>query len=218
MILKEQRSFSKYFKLTLLISIVIIISACGMGGATGVQPTVKVVPSATAIIVDTPTQTVTPEPTQKSTPTNVPTPAKVGAVVPYKSLEITLVGAATHDLIVPGGLYYYYPTDRKRTFLDLGVLVRNLNPDLPLRVLWKSVVIEEADGTKSSPGFADTKVVDTGKKFDPFKIGISTQVTYTDGIYFNKDTYLRLIFVVAKKQTILFSIEDSPTITFSIKN
>ena len=209
-----------FVKVALLTFVVLIISGCSIGGAFGSQPTATVIRSATATLTLTPTQTFTPQPTNTSTPTStattVPTPASVGAAVPYRSLEITVIGVTTHDLIVPGGLYYYYPTDRTKIFLDLGVLVKNLNPGHAVSVQWNNVVITEANGKSSQPSFADTKMVDVGKKYDPFKIGIATQVSGNESVSFDKDTYLRLIFVVAKKQKILFGIEDSPRVIFTL--
>ena len=219
--MRNERSFIKLFRKVIYLNIVgLIISGCGIGGAFGPPPTAK--PSATLISTSTatftPTPTLTPQPTNTSTPTTVPTPASVGAAVPYGKLEITVIEVATHDLIVPGGFYYYYPIDRKKVFLDLGVLVKNLTPGHTLSVQWKNVLITEADGKTSEPGFADIKMVDAGKKYDPFKIGIATQLTGNESVTFDNDTYLRLIFVVARKQKILFGIEDSPKIIFSLTN
>jgi hypothetical protein len=211
---------SSFSKVACLTVVVMIIAGCGFAGAGGSQPTVSVVASSTANPTASPTraptQTFTPQPTDTSTPTTVPTPAKLGAAVPYGSLEITLIGVATHDLIVPGGLYYYYPSDRTKIFLDLGVLVKNLTPGQPVGMKWKNLSVTEADGTISQPSFADVRTVDVGGKFDPFKIGIATQVSGEEAIAFDKYTYLRLIYIVAKKQAILFALEDSPAITFTL--
>lgn len=201
-------------KFLALSAVVGIIGACGGGGAIGTPATST--SSSISSFTPAPTQTLTPEPTITSMPTAVPTPAAVGAAVPYGSLEITVLKTATHDLIVPGGLYYYYPTDRTKFFLDLGVLVRNQDPGHPVSVQWKNVAITEADGKSLSPGFADTKTLEPGSKYDPFRVGISTQASDTGTVQFEKDTYLRLIYVVARNQAILFGIEDSPKISLAV--
>lgn len=213
-------SYKNFYIIGGLFLVIAVTVGCGFAGALGAQPTAAVIPSSTSRPTESPTlaptETLTPQPTDTSTPTIVPTPAKVGAAVAYGSLEITVIGVTTHDLIVPGGQYYYYPTDRTKIFLDLGVLVKNLDAGNPVSLKWKNVFITEADGTSLYPAFADIKTVEVGSKYDPFKIGIATQISGEDDLTFDKHTYLRLIYIVAKKQTILFAIGNSPEITFKL--
>jgi hypothetical protein len=146
----------------------------------------------------------------------VPTAAALGDAVPYGSLEITLVKMATHDLIVPGGLYYYRAKDPAKTFLDLGVLVKNRD-EQPTTMTWGDVALREADGTAWWPGFADINVVEPGTPYDPFRITIASEV-YSGNVQvvFQKDTYLRLIYIVGRNQEVVFQIGDSPTISLTV--
>lgn len=211
---KNESFISALLRVLILAAIAVVPSACG--GQASPVPAATLVPTLTATLTPLPTETLTPQPTSTSTPTPVPTPAAVGDAVQYGSLEITVIKTGTHDLIVPGGLYYYRLADAKNIFLDLGVLVKNQDPGHAVSVTWKDVAITQADGTSRSPAFADTKMLDAGSQYDPFRIGISTQASEDAIVLFEKDTYLRLIYVVGKNQALLFGIEDSPTISFTI--
>ena len=214
--MRNERSLSPAFLAVIhWIVAAMLVVACGVASLPVSQPTATVAPTSTPTVAPSPTKTATPQPTDTSTPTVVPTPASLGDSVPYRSLTITLVKATTHDLIVPGGLYYYRPKDRKDIFLDLGVLVQNSQPGKSVSVQWKDVRVLQEDGTFSYPGFADVETKEPGTDFDPFKIGIATPALGAGMVEFTKDTYLRLIFVIGKKQTVLFTIEDSPQIAFA---
>jgi len=129
-----------------------------------------------------------------------------------------VLGVTTHSHIVPGGLYYYY-SEPGKTFIDVGVRVRNLTPGKAVLVPWSYVYVVEADNKSWYPVYGDTKQVDNGKQFDPFNIGISTEVDGSNSLSLDKDTYLRLIYYVTDdpSQIILFGIKDSPLIEFQIK-
>ncbi len=215
---RNEGSVSFFGAAVCILVIVLTLSGCGI---VAPAPTATPLPTSTPEPTATPlppTATNTPVPTKRPTATVVPTPADVGDKVGYRTVEITVVKATTHDLIVPGGLYYYYPKDRaNHTFLDLGVKVSDVGFGSPISVLWKDVQIREQDGNTMGPAFADTQTVASGTKFDPFKIGIATQRTVYESVDFLQDTYLRLIFVVNKHQTVLFTIEGSPRISINVQ-
>jgi hypothetical protein len=207
----------------LLIALCLVLSACGPSAQ-------QLTSTAVAAFTNTPTATQTPLPTETATPTptrtprptktNIPptpTPASIGSSVIYDSLEITVLDVATHSQIVPGGLYYYY-SKPGFTFIDLGVLVKNLNPGQPVKVAWSYIYVTEAGGKSWYPLYGDFKQVDSGKTYDPFNIGVKTEINGSSTMTFDNDTYLRLIYYVTDdpNQTILFNIEDSPLIGFKL--
>ena len=215
-------SSSKNFltKIGLLVVIIVVILACQAGAAVSVTATP--VPTDTPLPTNTstpkPTSTPRPTSTPKPTATLPPTPAPKGEAVIYGPLEITLLEATTHDLIVPGGQYYWYSKPGE-IFIDLGVRVRNLEPGNPITVTWSNIFIVDINGEALYPNFGDYKMVDSGTDYDPYKIGISTEIVGEDELEFDQDTYLRLVFytVYDPKQSILFGIGDSPLITFVAK-
>ena len=213
-------SKSLVLKVCLLIAISIFILACAGGGLAVATPTPQSTETPLPSPTNTPKPTATKRPTSTPLPTAtlVPTPAPVGETVKYGSLEITVLDVVTHDLIVPGGQYYWY-TPEGYIFIDVGVLVKNLNPGSPVSVEWGYIGVQEASGDAWYPGFADTKAVSSGTQVDPFSIGIATEVKPDDVVVFEEDTYMRLIFVVVEdfEQDILFGIESSPLITFKLK-
>jgi hypothetical protein len=187
----------------------LFVLAC-TGGA--LASTATPVPTNTPPATNTPLSTSTPlpPPTETAIPPT-PTPVEVGQVVKYGSLEITLLVADGHTLIVPGGKTYYYAKNGG-AFLDLGVLVKNTDPGNPVKINWNQVYIVEENGDAWAPAFADVKI--SNSKIDPDSIGINTAMTKAlseTAVEFGDDTYMRLIYVVKNiNQTILFGIEGSP--------
>ncbi len=215
--IRHRRRFLASLQPVFLLLAVLALPGCSAVApaptATPLPPTP--LPTATATLPP-PTFTPLPTPTRTATPTPIPTPAQVGDKATVGNLEITLVGTATHDLIVPGGLYYYYPTDRTQYFLDVGVLIRDLEQGHTTSLPIQSVFVMEEDEHAYYPAFADYKTVERGAKFDPFTVGIATETTPGLNVFISKDTYLRLIFVIDKHQTILFGIGDSPQFVFEV--
>jgi len=210
----------KRHSVPLTAGLTLLLAACGPGQLAGptMTPTHSPtpVPTSTPMATATVAPTFTPAPTATATATAVPTAAALGNAVPYGSLEITLVKVATHDLIVPGGLYYYRAKDPARIFLDLGVLVKNRD-EQPTTMTWSDVALREADGTSWWPGFADINVVEPGTAYDPFRITIASEVNSGAlPVVFEKDTYLRMIYVVGRNQEVVFQIGASPPISFTV--
>jgi hypothetical protein len=208
---------NRAFKQVVFVSFVtLILLACG-GGALAATATSLPPNPPTPANTATAKPTSTPLPTATEIPAT-PTPAPVGVPIKYGSLEITLLAVATHDLIVPGGNFYWYsnPGD---TYLDLGVLVKNTDPGNPVKIQWNQVYIVDANNDVWSPTFGDIKMVESGKKEDPFSVGINTELDSNAFVEFDKDTYMRLIYYTAKdtKATLFFGIEGSPLISFQMK-
>ncbi len=201
---------------TLLLGALAVPGCAAIGAAPTATPLPPTVPPSATATLPPPTFTPRPTPTKTATPTPVPTAAQVGDKATFGNLEITLVGTATHDLIVPGGLYYYYPTDRTQYFLDVGLLISDLVQGHATSLPVKSIYILEEDEDAYYPAFADYKTVERGAKLDPFTVGIATQTTPGLNVFISKDTYLRLVFVIDKHQTIVLGVGDSPQFTFDV--
>jgi hypothetical protein len=178
-----------------------------------------------------PTRTATPiPPTRRPTSTPLPTatpqptPAPVGAPVPYGSLEITVLDVIKRQSIhfgdVAGGFETFYEPLDGYFIIDVGVLVRNLEPGNFVQVKWSDVYILEENGNAWYPNWGQMQTVSPGRKVDPFSIGLSSNdVNGDEFIYFENDTCMRLIFSVQNdpEQTILFAIKDSPYIRFQVE-
>ena len=218
--MKTRIALPLFVKTGLLLGLFLVILACQVGSFAA--PTATPVPTNTTLPTDTstpePTSTPRPTSTPKPTATIQPTPAPVGETVTYGSLEITLLKVTTHDLIVPGGKYYWY-SKSGQTFVDLGVLVRNLEPGNPVTVTWDEIYIVDVNGDSWYANFGDTKMVDTGTKVDPYSIGINDEVTGGAMLNFDNDTYLRLVYYTFNdpEKPVFFGIANSPQMTFTIK-
>jgi hypothetical protein len=199
--------------LLVLTFIAISTLACSTQGL--VAATSTPLPTSTNIPTPLPSSTPTLPPPPTAVPT--PTPAPIGGTVQYGSLEIRLLKVDTHDLIMPGGIYYYY-TKPGQTYMDFAVLVRN-NSSQAVQIATKQIYIVEQSGQAWFAGFASSQSMEIGTQFDPFvnlKIP-ENPITGNEIISFQKDTYLRLIYLVNDDQDILFGIESSPQFTFHVK-
>ena len=204
-----------------LLFVALILWACS-GGAVAATVT----PLST--ISPTPFNTVTPMPTSTPLPTlteipPTPTPAAIGVPVKYKSLEITVLDVKNLESVhfgeVAGGWETFYKPLPGKFLIDVGVLVRNLDPGNAVHMDWMNVFIVEANGSAWYPGWGSMKKVTADKKMDPFTIGLgSTPIDGEEGIDFDNDTYMRLIFTVDAnpEKEILFAIERSPVIGFHV--
>ena len=218
--MKTRIALLLFVKVCLFFGLLLIILACQVDSFAA--PTATPVPTNTPIptITFTPEPTSTPRPTStpKPTATTSPTPAPIGETVTYGSLEITLLQVTTHDLIVPGGKYYWY-SKSGQTFIDLSVLVRNLKPGNPVTVTWDKIYIVDVNGDSWYANFGEAKTVVAGRKVDPYTFGINNEVTGSAELDFDNDTYLRLIYYTFydPKKPVFFGIADSPQMTFTIK-
>ena len=175
-------------------------------------------PTFTPTVTLTPTPTVTLTPTPKPTSTATPTPSSLGSVVKldFMPLEVTVLWSQTHTHIVPGGQYYYY-AESGRTFIELGVLVRNTGTK-PLKLKINNFALIDADGKSHTAGFSASKIVDIDQRFDPAGIKIPNDPNKgEEEVTIDKDTYLRLIFYVKAAKTFTFRVLNSPLIVFDIK-
>ena len=204
-----------------LILSLLAVLACSFGGAF--SPPATAMPTNTATLE--PTSTSTPIPTNTSIPTDIPiaTPAPVGSTVTYGSLEITVMDVINRESVhfgdVDSGWETFYTPSAGHYLIDVGVLIHNLEPGNAVHLTWKDVYVVEENGDTWQPVWGSIKTVSAGKKLDPFSIGLSS--TELDGdadIEFDNDTYLRLIYGVKDNpnQTILFGVQDSPMISFTL--
>jgi len=124
----------------------------------------------------------------------------------------------THDLIVPGGLYYWYSKPGE-IFIDLGVLVKNFDPNHPVTVTWNDVYIVDVNGDAWRANFGNAKMVESGTQFDPYDIGIDEEVKSGAMLKFENDTYLCPVYytIYDPEKPIFFGIDNSPPTTFVVK-
>ncbi len=207
-----------------IVLIVLILAGCGTSPehltATAVMAQAQtqtaaptLTPTFTPTSTPKPTSTSTSTPTPKPTNTIEPTPASISETVKFGSLEITLLRVETHSHIVPGGFYYFYAKEGY-VFVELGVLVRNIETT-PVKMFMKNIYIVDENDDKWFANFGTSRTVEVGKKFDPVSIKLSdTANTGDENISFEKDTYLRLIFYVKDNQNFLFGIRNSPRFAF----
>lgn len=209
---------NKFNWLVPFVVFVMIILACS-GGSLATPTAVPTVtpttaPSKTPLPTNTPRPTSTPRPTE----TQIPTPAPVGEPVLGEGIEITVVDAYDRDRIYPGGSYLYTPNPGYM-IIDMGVRIRNLNPGQTVSVPWNQVYVLEDNGDGWYPIWGSSKFVESGKTYDPFSIGISSnQIDGDEIISFENDAYLRLVYIVTdSNQHILFGIGASPKIELTLK-
>jgi len=204
--------FISYKVIAAGIACILLILACN-GGATPApvsQPTVAAAPTEAQLEA-----TSTPEPTATEVPAT-PTPAPVGVPVKSASYEVTVIGANKLERLYPGGTLLYTAKAGK-IIVDVGVKVTNLTGS-SASVKWGNVYVVENNGDAWYPSWGSYK--ESGKKIDPFSLGISDKTTNKDDlITFSGDIYLRLIFVVTDNAptTFVFGFEDSPLIEVTVK-
>ena len=204
-----------------LLCVVLIMLACS-GGMAAATPTP--VPSPSPTLTSTPTSipSITPSPTLTEIPPTI-TPAPVGVSVKYDSLEITVLSVKNLESVhfgdVAGGWETFYKPLPGKYLIDVGVLVRNLDPGRAVSMDWRNIFIVESNGDAWYPAWGSVRTVNVDKKMDPFTIGLSsTAIDGESAIEFNNNTYLRLIFSVEAdpEQEILFAIGRSPAIAFRV--
>ena len=137
-------------------------------------------------------------------------------MVTYGSIEITVLDVYRHDRIVPGGAYYYTPNPGYM-IIDLVVKIQNLG-NTPPSIKWGDLHVIEQDGERSNTEFAGFRRTGKGERVNPLEIQYDS-VSQNSPLEFNYAIYLRVIFVIKDKteQIILFGIQDSPLIQFTVR-
>jgi hypothetical protein len=149
-----------------------------------------------------------------SAPVAAPTEAPPTVAAPTEAPPVAtsaVLGAVKLGRFYPGGksLFTAKPGN---IIVDMGVKVSNLTGS-SVSVPWKNVYVVEKTGDAWFPFYGSYK--ESGKKIDPFSLGISDTATNGDDVItFNGDIYLRLIFIVKDNDptTFVFGFDDSPLI------
>jgi hypothetical protein len=206
-----------YYKFAIIIFIGLFMLAC-VGGTVATSAPVaaptEAPPTVAAPTEAPPVATSAPEATEVlATPTSAP----IGVPVKSASYEVTVLGAVKLGRFYPGGksLFTAKPGN---IIVDMGVKVSNLTGS-SVSVPWKNVYVVEKTGDAWFPFYGSYK--ESGKKIDPFSLGISDTATNGDDVItFNGDIYLRLIFIVKDNDptTFVFGFDDSPLIEITVKN
>jgi hypothetical protein len=192
-----------------------VATSAPVAAPTDAAPTTVVVPTVAAPTELPPVATLAPEPTATEIQAT-PTPAPVGVPVRSGSYEVTVLGAVKLGRFYPGGTLLY-TANPGNIIADVGVKVSNLTGS-PASVKWSNVYVVEKTGEAWFPFYGSYK--ESGKKIDPFSLGISDKATNGDDlITFNGDIYLRLIFIVTDNDptTFVFGFDDSPLIEITVK-
>ena len=168
--------------------------------------------STSTKIPSTPTR-ISPTKTQVP-PTS--TPASLGQIVKYKSLEISVLDVYRHDKLIPGNGYRYWANDGYM-IIDLVVKVQNTGAT-PTSIIWNDAYVIDDTGAHTEIIFAGSRSVAKTEKIDPLSIDYST-IDGTASIEIKDTVYMRVIYIIPDKpeQTAFFSIKDSPLIGFTVK-
>jgi hypothetical protein len=201
--------------LVLVISLVIL--GCGPGQFLGsaVTPSSTSAPEPTS--TPKPTSTSEPTSTPRPTATNVPpTPASLGEVVSYNTIEISVLDVYRHDNLIPGNGYRYW-ANPGYMIIDLVVKAQNTGT-IPVSITWGDTYVLDDTGARNDVMFAGSRPAAKNKKVDPLSIDYN-DVSGSALIEIEDAVYMRIVYIIPDKpeQKVLFGIGDSPLIEFTVK-
>lgn len=214
--MKQYRSLKQ---VGFVLSVAIFVLACSVvtgAGTSAPEPTTPPKVIVNTVVVVRPTATDRPTVAPEPTATIEPTPAPVGVPVRSGKYEVTVINAVKLERIYPGGKYLYTP-NAGDVIVDVGVKVSDLTGS-QVSVKWGNVYVVEPNGDAWYPTWGSYK--ESGKKIDPFGLGISDEnINGDDLITFKGDIYLRLIFIVTEGDptVFVFGFDDSPLIEIVVK-
>ncbi len=200
------------------LSLLLMLSlACG---AFGTAPTSSAEVEPTNASQSIP-PTATKRPTQTPRPTYTPVPptataAPIGVPSSNSYYEVTVLYARYFSKVFSGG-FEYTPLTFGGKFLDLGVVIKNLQPGTRA-VPWQNVYIifpEENQGYY--PNFGGSFVPNSNTQFDPATLFLYPEDKFED-IIFDDIVYLRGVWATdgSKPATYYFGFDTSPLIEIVI--
>lgn len=197
-----------------LATMLMISMACA-GSAPAATPTAIISNTNTAL---PPTNTATPRPTSTPRPTATEIPPTATAApmkVPAanEQYEVTVLYARYFAKVFSGGFAYTPYSGGK--FLDVGVVVKNLQPDKTLNISWENVyIVIVKNGDVFYPNFGGSYVPqNSGENFDPATLFLYPEDAIENLVF--KDTiYLRCIWATDgdRPATYLFGFDISPIV------
>lgn len=211
--MKKSRNF-----INLIVLVVVILFMLACGGGTFVPATEIPAPTSTPQATKTATRrpTSTPRPTSTKVPPT-PTAAPVGVPVSNGSYEVTVVKTRKLESVYLSETQYWAANPGYQ-FMELGVRVKNLDPNKAASVRWNKVYVIEKEGSYY-PGWGAFQAVDKGVEINPSGLVFYEITNPAKELVFKEDAFLRLIFTIKlyDKTTFLFGFGDSPLIEIVIK-
>lgn len=174
---------------------------------------------STAVSVNTTIPaTATKKPTNTPRPTNTavpptPTPAPIGVPSSNADYEVTVLYARYFGKVFSGG-FEYTPSIFGGKFLDVGVLIKNLQPDTQRDISWKDIyVVIVKENQSYYPNFGGVFVPTNDAKFDPATLFLFPEDSI-ENIVFENTVYIRGIWATDgdKPATYYFGFDTSPLI------
>lgn len=166
--------------------------------------------------------TATKKPTNTPRPTNTAVPptataAPIGVPASNTDYEVTVLYARYFGKVFSGG-YEYTPLTYGGKFLDVGVLIKNLQPGTERNISWKDiyvVIVKENQGYY--PNFGGSFVPNNDTKFDPATLFLFPEDSF-ENIVFNDTVYIRGVWATDgdKPATFYFGFDTSPLIEIII--
>jgi len=209
----------RQFKYPSILFLLLLGVNLACGGLTTVEPTT--IPTQQA------TNTHTPLPSNTAKPTNTPRPTATeilptSTAVPIKlpaineQYEVKVLSSRLLDSATTGGLIYTANPGYK--FLELAVLVTNLQVGEQQSFFWGDVYIIEKDNLASYSFFSGSFIPKNNEQVNAAILNFET-TSPEQSITFDNIIYLRLIWIVAdeKPTSYLFGFDTSPLIEIPVK-
>lgn len=165
--------------------------------------------------------TATKKPTNTPRPTNTPVPptataAPIGVPSSNSYYEITVLYARYFSKVFSGG-FEYTPSTYGGKFLDVGVVIKNLQPGTRA-VPWQNIyIIFPKENQGYYPNFGGSFVPNSNAKFDPATLFLYPEDKF-ENIVFDDIVYLRGVWATdgSKPATYYFGFDASPLIEIVI--
>ncbi|MBL8097635.1 MAG: hypothetical protein JNK81_00530 [Anaerolineales bacterium] len=212
---KKPKTIFAFLSLLLIMSL-----ACGTFGTTPTDSdpvdfaTEESNQSQPTAVPATPTKI----PTNTPRPTNTPVPptataAPIGVPSSNSDYEVTVLYARYFGKVFSGG-FEYTPLTYGGQFLDVGILIKNLQPDTQRNIPWQNVyIVIEKTNESFYPNFSGSFVPSNDAKFDPATLFLYPEDTF-ENIVFDDIVYLRGVWATdgSKPATYYFGFDASPLI------
>ena len=199
--------------LFLFLTPMIAVNLACAGLAATPEPSNTPLPTATA--TQKPTSTPIPTATEIP-PTATAVPIKIPAI--NEQYEVTVLYARYFGKVFSGG-FEYTPMTYGGKFLDIGVVVKNLQPSETLDISWEDVYIIDKNNDFWYPNFGGSYApLNKDEKFDPATLFIYPQ-DVMENIVFGDIVYLRSIWATDGKKpaSFLFGFDTSALVEILIQ-
>lgn len=198
-------------RLSIILAVMFLASIACSSQAAPLTATPTPAPTSTTL----PTDTATPQPTFTSEPTATEIPPTATAV-PMRSAaineqyEVKVLYARYFAKISSGG-FIYTPSDYLGKFLDVDVVVKNLQPGKPLNISWKNVYIIDKDHKTWYPNFGGSFASKNNDKFDPTTLFLFPYEKLENLVFDEYPLYLRAVWATdgQRPATFFFGFDTS---------